>query len=151
MRRVATGKRGYGSFEDDWHQMNAWCDELMHEIVCCSTEGLLRTGIWTAGCRKARERAICDGRMHMFSKYPRESRSKARTGTGAHNHGAAGNRPCGQSRQLRTWRTFGFVFSPKENFRKENSFDQILWRIGFPFFAFPALWVLAISTCYASD
>jgi hypothetical protein len=62
----------------------------MHEIVCRSTEGLLRTGIWTAGCRKARERAICDRRMHMFSQYPRESRSKARTGTGAHNHGAAG-------------------------------------------------------------
>jgi hypothetical protein len=53
--------------------------------------------IWTAGCRKARERAICDRRMHMFSQDPRESRSKARTGTGAHNHGAAGNRPCGQS------------------------------------------------------
>ena len=69
----------------------------MHEIVCRSTEGLLRTGIWTAGCRKARERAICDRRMHMFRKYPRESRSKARTGTGAHNHGTAGNRPCGRS------------------------------------------------------
>ena len=31
----------------------------------------------------------------MFSQYPRESRSKARTGTGTHNHGTAGNRPCG--------------------------------------------------------
>ena len=52
--------------------------------------------IWTAGCRKARERD-CDRRMHMLSQDPRESRSKARTGTAAHNHGAAGNRPCGQS------------------------------------------------------
>jgi hypothetical protein len=33
----------------------------------------------------------------LFSQYPRESRSKARTGTGAHNHGTAGNRPCGRS------------------------------------------------------
>ncbi len=62
----------------------------MHEIVCRSTKGLLRTGIW--------EGAICDRRMHMLSQYPRESRSKARTGTGAHNPGAAGNRPCGQAR-----------------------------------------------------
>ena len=106
----------------------------MHEIVCRSTEGLLRTGIWTAGCRKARERAQIDRRMHMFSKYPRESRSKARTGTGAHNHGAAGNRPCGQvpsaSEAL-------VLFSAPKKTRERKLFDQILWRIGFPFFTFP--------------
>ena len=46
-------------------------------------------------CRKARERAICDRTMHMPSQDPRGSRSKARTRTGAHNHGTAGNRRCG--------------------------------------------------------
>ncbi len=76
----------------------------MLEIVCCSTEGLLRTGnLDSRKARNARQRAICDSRMRMFSQGPRESSSKARAGTGAHNHGAAGNRPCGQCRlQQRT-------------------------------------------------
>ena len=74
-------------------------------------------------CRKARERAICDRRMHMFSQYPRESRSKARTGTGAHNHGAAGNRPCGQSR-LQSVADFGLFSVPKKPY-VSGSWDYI--------------------------
>ena len=99
-------------------------------------------------CRKARERAICDRRMHMFSQYPRESRSKARTGTGAHNHGAAGNRPCGQSRLH--WRTL-VLFSVQRKPGKENSRSQYFNFDLFSIFHLAALWVLAISTCYASD
>jgi hypothetical protein len=103
----------------------------MHEIVCRSTEGLLRTGnLDSRCCRKARERAICDRRMRMFSQGPRESRSKARTGTGAHNHGAAGNQPCGQSSQMLA------LVLLKENKGKKTLSTKYCWRIGFPLFTF---------------
>ncbi len=69
-------------------------------------------------CRKARERAICDRRMHMLSQDPRTSRSKAGTGTGAHNHGAAGTDPAEVPSAFDGH--FGFVFSPKENEGKKT-------------------------------
>jgi hypothetical protein len=108
----------------------------MLEIVCCSTKGLLRTGnLDSRCCRKARERAICDRRMRMFSQGPRESRSKAWTGTGAHNHGAAGNRPCADSPVCIGLAGF-LVFTPKKT-RVHNI--SILMIDLFPIFTCGAL------------
>ena len=71
----------------------------MLEIVCRSTEGLLRTGNLDSRPQEGQGARDCDRRMHMLSQDPRESRPKARTGTGAYNHGTAGNRPCGPPRR----------------------------------------------------
>ena len=71
----------------------------MHEIVCRSTEGLLLTGNLDSRLQEGQGARDCDRRMQMFGQDPRESRSKARTGTGAHNHGTAGIRPCGPPRR----------------------------------------------------
>ena len=77
----------------------------MHEIVCRSTEGLLRTGIWTAGSRPGkagtRSAKILRQKPEDAHVLPLKTRGKPDQKRGLTlGHITAGNQPCGQSFSL---------------------------------------------------